>query len=365
MAEEGSDLHVVGLSPAHLEAVRALWRESRSEEEVAQRGRIFEWFGLGNPFLEGDPPYYLLLDGEKVIGMHGESPWRFSLGGRIVRGTMSFDDLLAMECRGRGLGKVMLAGAAEHNPVLRAALWHNEPNLRLYAKAGWTRIEDFFSYAKVFDPTAKLRARFGGAAARLIGPPASLLLRLRESLRRRSTAAGLRVAEIDRFDASFDELFARVAPRFDVIVVRDSAYLNWKFVDRPFGRFTLLAAHDGDGRLLGYAVFKCSGSGSDRTGTILDVLADPDSGAFPALIEAAVDAMRADHAAQVSIACSYPPFTEALQQLGFLRGRQPLGFMIQGWEGRIDPGWSKSARHWYLTYSDADGAVWESDEQTD
>jgi GNAT superfamily N-acetyltransferase len=357
-----SELHVVGFTPERMDAVRALWSDLHSEEEIEKRSRIFEWFAIGNPFLEGSPPYYLLLDGERVIGMHGESAWRYSVAGKRVRGTMSFDDLLSPDCRGRGLGKVMLGGAAEHNPVLRAALWHNEPNLRLYAKAGWIRFDDFFPYVRVFDPTALLRGRLGRTAARLVGRPVSWLLRVRELLRRRRPAPGLRLREIECFDDSFDEFFTRVADRFDVIAVRDSAYLNWKFVDKPFGHFTLLAAHDADDRLVGYLVFRCSGEGSDAMGTVVDVLADPDTGAFAALIQSSVNAMRERAVAQVSIACSDASSASTLQQLGFLRARQPLGFMVHGWEGRVDPSWVKSARHWYLTFSDADGAVWDTDD---
>ncbi len=351
------EYRVIPFTADRMDAVQGLWREAYSEEEIERRTRIFEWFALGNPFLEGQSSYYLLLDGDRVVGMHGEAPCRYSVRGERLRGTIAFDDRLSVDYRGRGLGKVMLDGAAELNQVLRVSLWHNEPNRRLYGKAGWLDFDDFFPYRKIFDPTALLRGRLGRIGARAVGRPASWLLRLREFLRRRPTS-DLRLEEIERFDPEFDAFFDRVAPRFDALVVRDAAYLNWKFVGKPGGGFTFLAAHDTDGLLVGYAIASCAGDGEDAVGSIVDLLADPDTQAFAALVERCTDLMRARGVASIRIACTYPAFIDVLQQLGFARGRRRLGFMIHGWEGRIDPSFSKSAQPWYLTYGDADGLVW-------
>jgi GNAT superfamily N-acetyltransferase len=352
------DFRVEPLKPENTSNVQALWSQMYSEEQIAERTRIFDWFAWGNPQVtEEVPPYYLLLDGDRVVGMHGHAPWGFSLKGRRERGFMCYDDMLSMEYRGKGLGKIMLNGVAEVRPELAGALWHNEANNRLYAKAGWHDFTDFCPFVKIYDPGPRLRARLG-AWGRLLAGPARLALRIREALQRRGASSAYTLERVERFGSEFDAFFASVEDQFDAIVVRDSTYLNWKFVDKPFTPYERWAARDADGKLAGYVVFRVIEQDGELSGKVLDVLADPRSDAFSALVSKALDEMRPQGVAEVPIACTLPAFGDALRRLGFVQTQYVLHFMILHFEGRAPAGWEKSARHWYLTYSDGDGDCW-------
>lgn len=80
-------------------------------------------------------------------------------------------------------------------------------------------------------------------------------------LRDARRAAGLgdsgayRVERVDQLDERWDELFQRVVPHYRYLIVRDSAYLRWRYLDCPDVDYSFYAAHQ-DGRLVGWAVFR-------------------------------------------------------------------------------------------------------------
>src|SRR5690554_3665695 len=85
------------------EGIIRLWRERFDEDHIAKRQILFRWLTEGNPFRAEYPPYYLLTQGERIVGMHGHMPLVFSVHGRCVMGHLAHDDLLAKAFRGRGL----------------------------------------------------------------------------------------------------------------------------------------------------------------------------------------------------------------------------------------------------------------------
>ncbi len=64
-----------------------------------------------------------------------------------------------------------------------------------------------------------------------------------------------RVATVSRFDAAWDDFFARVAPHYDFLVARQSSYLHWRYPQRPDVDYHFLAAYRGE-TLVGWSVFR-------------------------------------------------------------------------------------------------------------
>ncbi len=75
---------------------------------------------------------------------------------------------------------------------------------------------------------------------------------------------------VDRFDDRIEHFFEVAARPFALIQLRDQRTLNWRYVDRRAGPFTIRIAEAG-GELLGYAVTRATASGAD----LADLLALP------------------------------------------------------------------------------------------
>lgn len=78
---------------------------------------------------------------------------------------------------------------------------------------------------------------------------------------------GVRIEQLEGFDARTDALWDSIRPSFDVIRDRSAAYLNWRYADPRAGESVILGVRDRD-QLLGFGVFKRSGS----TARVMDLL---------------------------------------------------------------------------------------------
>ncbi len=66
--------------------------------------------------------------------------------------------------------------------------------------------------------------------------------------------------ELDWEDPAIDALWARLEPEFPVSLVRDRAYLGWRYRDHPVNHYRILGMQDG-GELVGWAVVANDGAG--------------------------------------------------------------------------------------------------------
>jgi ribosomal protein S18 acetylase RimI-like enzyme len=88
------------------------------------------------------------------------------------------------------------------------------------------------------------------------------------------TRSALRIDEVARFGDTFDAFWARVEQKYPVALVRDAAWLNWRYKDVPTRAYRALAAYEGQ-RLVGYAVTRCTTFEGVRTGLIVDLMVEP------------------------------------------------------------------------------------------
>lgn len=144
--------------------------------------------------------------------------------------------------------------------------------------------------------------------------------------RRALRCSGLEVRSLQRFPVEVDALAVEVARRFDWMTARDKAYLDWRFLDAPSGRFRALGVFDGSGALVGYAVAQLPCPDA-ALGFVVD-LVGIDDGAEGAALEAALALLDAHGAAVVrGYAMQGSAWWHLLARAGFRppRGVKPVG----------------------------------------
>jgi hypothetical protein len=134
----------------------------------------------------------------------------------------------------------------------------------------------------------------------------------------RPAPAGLEVREVPRFDAGADALFERLKTGHRLTLVKDAAYLNWRFADHPTRSYRLLECRDGE-RLRGLAVDTVGDFRRPRTSFVLELLVDPaDTDALTALLAACERRARRDETGAIAGVWSpVDPLFLALQRLGY------------------------------------------------
>jgi len=90
--------------------------------------------------------------------------------------------------------------------------------------------------------------------------------------RSRPTIEGIRFSTVERLDERADALWERVAGRYEIGVVRDRHYLDWRYGRRPGRRYRMIAAERGT-ELVGLIVLAEVARPDRKIGFILDCLA--------------------------------------------------------------------------------------------
>jgi hypothetical protein len=122
-------------------------------------------------------------------------------------------------------------------------------------------------------------------ADRVVPTAARLLASVARSAARRR---GVCVERVDRFDVAWDADLERLTRRCGVTEQRTAAILNWRFVERPVGRYEIFVLRTPGGSLQGAVVLKWMARASAaRWIEVADYLVDPDDAAgLSALIPA-------------------------------------------------------------------------------
>lgn len=82
------------------------------------------------------------------------------------------------------------------------------------------------------------------------------------------------VYEVTQFDERIEELWDRLSVRYPIAVIRDQAYLNWRYCenkDETYKKFLILR----DSKILGYAILAINERWGCRVGVLADWLLDP------------------------------------------------------------------------------------------
>jgi hypothetical protein len=149
-----------------------------------------------------------------------------------------------------------------------------------------------------------------------------------------------------------DALVERTCSAARCIRVRDAAYLRWRWRDQPGRSWSMVACHDRDGRLGGWAVAGLDPS-SPRRGRIVDLLAE-DSACTTALV-AAAHARLIRAGAEVTTCELHDPrpwARSAMHRAGFIH--RPGGPMARcGPQSPEHADWALPSS-WYVTSGDTD-----------
>ena len=85
----------------------------------------------------------------------------------------------------------------------------------------------------------------------------------------------LTITKISSFDDRINDFWKKTSNDYEIIVVRDKEYLNWRYVNIPDVVYTIYLAEEGE-EICGYMVLKCVKEESLASGYIIDIIAPLD-----------------------------------------------------------------------------------------
>ena len=261
----------------------------------------------------------LAFDGDKLVGHYAVTSIRLAHRGEVRLSGLSGTTMTHPDARGAGLFTDLAKRAYERMRAQGAACVWGFPNSNSHRgfirSLGWSDIHEipFFTLELGSGPEV--------GAGRHVEP--------------------LRDVE------GLDDLWARCVGQHDWSVVRDAAYVRWRFLTHPGQAYTLHSLRDDSG-LLGYVVVKEYGASLQ----IVDVLAAATADAVD-LVKHVIGVARASGKTRVDLWLTLTsPLHHELERLGFRPGGPVTYFgaapLALACEGIFEPG------RWRYAMSDSD-----------
>jgi Acetyltransferase (GNAT) domain len=261
------------------------------------------------------------VDGQAVFH-YGGIPLRYSVNGSVETAMISVDAMTAPQFRRRGLLTQGVARAFTEWQAHGIAFTLGLPNERWHSRtaaAGWQPLFALQWLVRPLRPEVFAARRFGMPWLRRT----TILTRVwRGWLRDRpSRDPQIEFHEVMRADGSFDRLWDRCRSDAPFSVVRDSAWVQWRFLSSPARKYQVVVACRG-GAAAGYRVIHIAKTQHKTSAFLAELVApDGDEAAQDSLLAEAV--ATADHAGADVLATLAVPGTRlhrSLRRAGFLRG---------------------------------------------
>ena len=263
-----------------------------------------------------EPKVWIHKAGDRVVGHMGSIPVRLKAGADILDTGWLVDTMVADDYRSRGLGSRLMVQAHEEQPF-SLSLGQTSEMREIQFRLGWQKVAHLETAQLLIRPENVIRGKLPKPAAFAAGLGLRASSAIRDLFR---PASHVTVRTIDRFDHRHDELWHAVSSSVTCAVVRDAAYLNWKYVDQPGQHFIRLEILDSD-RLLGIvvlAVREPSASYKYRRVFLVDLVAPfSNHEALVQVVQAA--ATQAAERGADAVLCLHigAPLTRALKACGF------------------------------------------------
>jgi len=287
--------------------------------------RFLPWLYDENP--HGPALEFITRDREVVSGHIAIVPFRYKVGSATATGSIAINAITHPDYRGRGIFIVL------HDLAFQRAVAENIPFTFGFAnpnsERGCLRHLDYreltrlplwilpFNIPKLLASLPAKRSAGWRLAAGAARPPA----RLWRAVRRPRRMGGIAVEIITEFGPEADDFWPRASPAADNILIRDRAFLNWRFLQGPTRRCDVFAARAG-GRLVGYLAGRTTLVAGLRWGMIVDLLTEdtkPGRDAAAALVAAYnrhLQSQGADVAAALMLKHAAP--ARALRRNGYI-----------------------------------------------
>jgi predicted N-acetyltransferase YhbS len=171
----------------------------------------------------------------------------------------------------------------------------------------------------------------------------------------------LTISEVTSFDERFDRFWERVKSKYHTLVVRDAAFLQWRYKDVPLKSAHCWTATDHQGEIVAYIAFRSADLGGIPTGMVLDLLIEPSErgrGAGNQLVAQAIHQFKRERLALgVCIMFEHTDENKALRDQGYIpcpRSLEPHPFTLtcQSFTDQVSRSDLMSKDRWFLTLGD-------------
>lgn len=337
--------------PDDQRGIEALYRRVFGVDAAAASRLRWDWQYHRNPMNPGGVPLiWVVREGPTIIGHQASMPVRLAVRGREVDAAWGTDAMVAPERRRQGLGELLFR-TWDRSVGASLGLGLSDASYQLLRKLHWPEVQMVPYLVKPLSRRAFRRPTWPAALNRIVAAVFTLPL-VKVVARVRPLRA--EVEPVRRFDARFTELWERVASKFDLVVRRDAAYLNWKYIEPPHVRYTVAALKRGE-QFDGYAVFRHVREALGRVTILVDFLVDPpDEIGFETLLRWVDAAARAADSDKIKCCATHAGFRRIMRRSGYFQAKSTLQLTAKINALDLPPDFYDDIDGWHVTFGDSD-----------
>ncbi len=333
-----------------LKAINALYRRVFGHDAAEASHLRWEWQYRRNPNNPPDgPQIWIAWEGPTIVGQYATMPVRLMVRGEEIAASWGMDVMVAPERQRQGLGEVLFR-TWDQNVGASLGLGLSEASHRLFGKLRWPDVGPVPCLVKPLTRRALRRPNWPMPLNRFVS--AVTLPFVRVIARARPLRA--QVEPIRRFGQEFTELWDRVGSKFDLAIRRDAPYLNWKFIELPHVRYSIVALKRGDA-LHGYAVYRHLLEPRGRVTLLVDFLVDPDDELGAKTLFRWVDReARAADSDKIRVFAMHEGFRRTLRRSGYFQVKSTIEFTIKVNAVAVPADFYEKTGNWHVTLGDSD-----------
>lgn len=289
----------------------------------------YRWKLADAPFPVGCPATWVADDGGEIVGQYGGTPMRFWLNGQVYPIVHICDVMTHPDFRGQGILSALGVTANDAWRDAGVAFATGFPH------AGWGSRRNYLGWQMMYKSMWMwrplrignlLRRRFQN---RSLENGAKSAHRNDASVKIASSAfekcsngvyGDIRIERIETPGKAFDELWETLKYRYSALVVRDRAWIKYRYADAPEMGYGLLFARK-EGQPAGYLAFRIREVNQRIVGYIADLFTAPnDLKTRVALLRHARKCLyHAGAAAMLGVVGEKTPMRKAFRRCGFIR----------------------------------------------
>ncbi len=334
------------------------------EKEMGKTESELHWNWENKQNVSGHGEILLAKDGDRIVGQYAVIPVTFQVKGERVPGTLSLDTMVHPDYRGQRMFTLLANKLYDDLGKKGIPITYGFPNGNsahgFFNKLQWEEIADPPMMVKTIE-TEKIIAK--ATKSRMAGKIGSLIIGgKRVSLAPATSAKEWTIAPIKRFSRDFNTVFEEGSKNYNILLARDSVFLNWRFVDRPESEYQCYSiTPEGQDKPYGYIVLAKEDKMDIISGFLVDYFScgnRPDLD--KALIAYGSDLLNYQGVdAIVALMFDHSPYYSIIKKQGFMkvpRKRFPKDIYFGGRKNNddIDFDMVKDKSSWYLTWGDTD-----------
>ncbi|MFW6195841.1 MAG: GNAT family N-acetyltransferase [Thermoplasmatota archaeon] len=223
---------------------------------VSDSLEFWNWQFKKNPF--GNIYSVLGVDNDNIVGQYTVVPVPMIADGKKFTGSLSLHTIVHPDYQGQRMFTTMadeLYRNLQQNGIHLTYGFPNENSIHAFKKyLKWKEILEIPLMARPINFKKSASKMFGeGMKSKFIGTFSKKYYGLRFSPI--EIPSSIDIQRINTFSEEFDILWNRIKNQFEMGIVRNSKYLNWRFAEKPGYNYRIFSLNN-NSKLAGYAVMR-------------------------------------------------------------------------------------------------------------